>query len=84
MADEEPRLFLGDLLGNYVCRSIDAYEVADKVLAALGDNGYVVERLPIDDDDWAAAGLEFLAELEREFGPIPEEIRAEVRRKWHG
>lgn len=42
MADEAPRLFIGDLLGNYVCRSVNAYEVADKVLAALANNGYVL------------------------------------------
>jgi len=28
------------------------------------------------------AGRAFIAEFEREFGPIPEEVLAEVRRKW--
>jgi hypothetical protein len=53
MADEEPRLFLGDLLGNYVCRSVDAYEVADKVLAALEDHRYVLTPPSEIDPDYS-------------------------------
>jgi hypothetical protein len=36
------------------------------------------------DEELMAGGRAFMAELEQEFGPVPEDVRAEIRRKWHG
>jgi hypothetical protein len=36
------------------------------------------------DEELMAGGRAFMAELEQEFGPIPADVRAEIRRKWHG
>jgi len=43
--EDNPRLVIGDVLGSsYLPRALNPYEVADKVLAALEDNGFAIIR----------------------------------------
>jgi hypothetical protein len=43
----------------------------------------IVQREPTD-EELLEGGRTFMAELEHEFGRIPDDVRAEIRRKWHG
>lgn len=66
--------------------AIDAHGPIDKqwiASAAKRINGAVRQALKEPtDEELVAAGREFIAEFEREAGPIPDEVVADIQHKW--